>query len=184
LPIKQFEIHSDGQIITGIGLRAQIYMTAYKYSVRVIPQNVTKELVRVVASGDDNSLDTFYKDVLDYCTARISLKTENVTKMENYSGLEPKWSHYGTLFGLEQTAKGVTYLQKTYDKLNDIELKFGAIGEGMKISNQKLEKLDSLPEIEKTLEKLTAILEKLAPNLQATSPSNLPESKSDSKDKK
>lgn len=142
-------------------------MIAYKYSLRVVAQNITKELVRVVASGEENSMESFYKDVTDYCISKLNLKSENITKMESYFGLEPEWSHYESLFSVEQTAKGVNYLQLTYEKLNQVDAKFGVIGEGVRLSNERLQKLDSLPEIEKTLERLAQILEKIAPALEA-----------------
>jgi hypothetical protein len=41
----------------------------------------------------------------------------------------------------EQIARGVTYLQKTYEKLGGIEEKLGIIGKGVELSNQRLEKL-------------------------------------------
>ena len=96
-----------------MGLRAHIIIIAYGYSVRTITQNVSKNLLRVVSSGDDVTLDCFYKDVVAYCTSiKVGLRTEQITRLEEYLGLEPEWSRYESMFYTEQISKGVDYLQK------------------------------------------------------------------------
>jgi hypothetical protein len=75
------------------------------------------------------------------------------------------------MFSAEQTAKGVIYLQQTYQKLVDVESKFGAIGTTLSNVSSKLDSLvdnlapmsdisSNLVEMNKTLKQLTERLPK------------------------
>jgi hypothetical protein len=111
---------------------------------------MTDQLVRVLASGDDSAISSFYKAVLNFCTDTLKLKAESLTTLSVYEGYEPDWSRYESMFNTEQISKGTGYLKMTYDKLEEIDKKFGVIGKSLQ------EIVVSLNEVVAALKKETA----------------------------
>ena len=139
MPTKEFTIRSDGKAdVTEIGLRARLYTSGYKYHLKVAPVNVSREQVRIVVQGEEESLSSFYEEIHSFCTLEMKITPASLSE---YSGLEPDWDSYATMFNAEQTAKGVTYLQMTYNKLEEIDTKFGAISKGLSAVASKLDDL-------------------------------------------
>jgi len=170
MPIREFDIiGTNGVQVTDVGLRAQLYSFGFKFHVRVAPENVSRKKVRVVASGDKKSLVSFYDEASAFCRQQLGLPRNNVGRLQEYLGLEPDWSSYASLFGAEQTAKGVGYLEKTYEKLGEIDRKFGAISEKLSYSNKSLDNLaknmGSMSEINKTLKAINSTLQALEDRL-------------------
>ncbi|MHB2037526.1 MAG: hypothetical protein ACYCPW_12420, partial [Nitrososphaerales archaeon] len=102
MPTKEFTIKSDGKTdVTEIGLRARLYTSGYKYHLKVAPVNVSREQVRIVVQGEDESLSSFYEEIHSFCTREMKITP---TSLSEYSGLEPDWDSYATMFNAEQTA--------------------------------------------------------------------------------
>ena len=162
MPIREFEIGGKEKEVTEVGLRAQIYSTAYRCRLRVAPDNVSRDRVRVVVAGETNGIDNFYQEVVEYCMKQLGLPPDSIQGLRDYTGLEPDWAAYAAMFDAEQTAKGVEYLRRTHGKLEEIDEKFGSIGKNMATVGEKLdtlvERLSPLAEINKTLQDIGTAL--------------------------
>lgn len=170
MPIREFEISGTKKVsVTEMGLRAHIYSIGYKYHVRIAPENVSRKLVRIVVSGGERVLNSFYSEAVKYCTRELGLSEHNVKHPRDYRGLEPNWSEYATMFSTEQTSKGVDYLQKTHDKLDHIDRKFGVISDKLSYSNKRLDtlvkNLTPMSEISATLQDISVTLKALRDKL-------------------
>jgi hypothetical protein len=172
MPTREFSIKATAGInITDVGLRARLYSIGYVYHVKVAPINVSKALVRIVFSGDEEAIDSFYHDAVSMCKDEFKIIASQISNPSEYKGLEPDWQSYSSMFTAEQTAKGVVYLQRTHQKLEDIEAKFGVIGATLGSVSTKLDSLitnlapmndinNNLKEMNKTLKQLTETLSK------------------------
>lgn len=141
--MKEFSIKSaQGKSVVEVGLRAKLYSLAYTYHVKVAPVNVSKNLVRILVSGDEASINNFHTEVAA-CKDEFKLPESSIGALVEYEGFEPDWESHSSMFSAEQTAKGVFYLQRTYSKLEDIGTKFGVIGTTLTDVSTKLDSLVS-----------------------------------------
>jgi hypothetical protein len=135
------------------------------YHLEVAPVNVTRALVRIVVSGDEEAIDNFHKEVIIVCKDELQIPESSISLPQEYKGLEPDWQSFYSMFTAEQAAKSVVYLQRTYAKLENIEEKFGTIGTTLTSVSNKLDSLvnslapvseinNSLVEMNKTLKLL------------------------------
>jgi hypothetical protein len=170
MPTREFSIKAtEGIDVTDVGLRARLYSIGYIYHVNVAPVNVSRALVRIVFAGEEEKMDSFYHDVALMCTQEFRIPKSQVQDPIEYKGLDPDWQSYSSMFSAEQTAKGVVYLQRTYQKLSDIEAKFGVIGTTLTSVSSKLDslvdKLTPMSEINVNLKEMNGTLKELIEKL-------------------
>ncbi len=175
MPTKEFSIKAtQGISVIDVGLRARLYSIGYVYHVKVAPVNVSKALVRIVVSGDEDAIASFHSDVLTMCKDEFKIPKSSIESPQDYKGLEPDWQSYSSMFSAEQTAKGVVYLQKTYSKLEDIEAKFGVIGVTLTNVSTKLDSLVTnlapMKEINDNLVVMNGTLKKLIEKISDSRP--------------
>jgi acylphosphatase len=144
-----FFIEGKAESIFDVGFRPALVGKASEYGIRLHASNLRKQKqVRVIASGDIDSIKEFYEFVQS-TDIRMLQQHDNTDytlgELEDYAGPGIDWDGYNLQFMSEQLTKGMLAanerlkdLTSIKSTLNTLENKFGIIGETLQEINKKI----------------------------------------------
>jgi acylphosphatase len=149
-----FYIEGTAESIFDVGFRPALVGKASEYGVRLHASNLRKQKkVRVIASGDTDSIREFYEFVenKDIRLLQHKLPDYTVGELKDYEGPGIDWDGYNLQFMSEQLTKGMMAanerlkelerlqeLTSINSTLNTLENKFGVIGDTLEEINKRL----------------------------------------------
>jgi hypothetical protein len=118
---KIFYIRGKPENIFTVGFRPSLRNGGSQEGIRVHATNMTKEKqVRVIASGNFDSIEVFYNGVKDKTLPVLKDNPMNyrVTHLVDYDGVDINWDSYNLDFMSEQLSKSIVYYDKFFDNIN------------------------------------------------------------------
>ena len=140
-----FYIEGKADSIFDVGFRPGLVGKASEYGIILHASNLRREKkVRVIASGDVDSIREFYESVRNADIRMLQDKVQDYTagELKDYDGPGIDWNGYNQQFMSEQLTKGMQAANESLKELehlkelasikstlNTLEYKFGVIGE-------------------------------------------------------
>lgn len=119
---KIFFVKGKPSEIFGVGFRPALRNGGSQEGIRIHATNMTKEKqVRVIASGNSDSIQVFYNGVKDKTLPVLegNPMKYRVTNLDDYNGVDINWDSYNLDFMSEQLSKSIMYYDKFFKNIDD-----------------------------------------------------------------